>query len=228
MWFKRGLGQGPQAAGRRSFLRRGAAAMAAAAATFAVRSSSAQSGNPNYLPSLYRNENVREFEAIMDHENAHVQFLVQALGPLARPKPTFVNLVQPNLLAFASTSLALESTGVGAYFGAAPIIFNSGYLAAAGSILTIEARHAGYLNVLLNDIMTQNVFGKDQDFEMPLTQQQVVKLAGPFITNLNGGPPLEFSTTPSAENDIAILNFALALEFLEAEFYNLNVPKFTN
>ena len=75
-----------------------------------------------------------------------------ALGGAARPKPTFVNLVQPNLLAFAKTSQALENTGVGAYLGAAPIIFNKGYLAAAGSILTIEARHAGYLNVLAQQL----------------------------------------------------------------------------
>ncbi len=188
----------------------------------------AQTGNPNYLPSLYRNENVREFEAIRDHENAHVAFLVDALGAAVRPKPTFQNLVQPNLLAFAETSQALENTGVGAYLGAAPIIKSSDYLAAAGSILTIESRHAGYLNVLLNDIMTQNVYGNNQNFDMPLSQVQVVALAGPFITNLNGGPPLQFSTTPSYENDIAILNFALALEYLEAEFYNLNVPRFTS
>jgi Ferritin-like domain len=213
---------------RRSFLGRGAILGATALAGYAGRDASAQSENPNYFPSLYRGENVREFEAIQQHENAHVKFLVTALGAYARPKPTFVNLVQPNLLAFVKTSRALENTGVGAYLGAAPIIFSRAYLAAAGSIMDIEARHAGYLNVLLNQIMTENVFEKDQEFETPLTIEQVVDLASPLITNLNGGPPLSFSTTPSAANDLQILNFALALEFLEAEFYNLNVPRFTS
>jgi hypothetical protein len=211
--------------GRRGFFRRGAAAAASALAVCAGRDAFA--GNPNYLPSLYQGENVREFEAIQAHENAHVAFLVQALGASARPSPSFVNLTQPNLVAFAQTAKALENTGVGAYLGAAPYIFNSNYLAAAGSILTIEARHAGYLNVLLDLLMTVNVYGNNQSFETPLTQDQVVELAGPFITSLNGGPPLSFSTTPSATNDYAILNFALALEYLEAAFYDVNVPLFT-
>ncbi|WP_165223046.1 ferritin-like domain-containing protein [Aquisphaera insulae] len=214
--------------GRRSLLRRGAAAAAAVVAAHAGREALGQvGGNPNYLPSLYRGENSREFQAIRIHENAHVAFLVNALGAYARPKPTFVNLVQPNLLAFAQTSKALENTGVGAYLGAAPVIFSRDYLAAAGSIMTIEARHAGYLDVLLNEIMTTNVYGDEQSFEAALTVEQVVELAGPFIANLNGGPPLSFSSTPSPANDIAILNFALALEYLEAEFYNVNVPRFT-
>ena len=212
--------------GRRSFFRRGAAAAASAvAATVAGRVVFAD--GKGHLPTLYPGENNREFEAIQAHENAHVAFLVNALGADARPRPSFINLVQPNVESFAHTARALENTGVGAYLGAAPIIHNSGYLAAAGSILTVEARHAGYLNVLLDLIMTENVFGANQNFETPLTQNQVVDLAGPFVTSLNGGPPLAFSMTPSAENDIDILNFALALEYLEAEFYNVNVPRFT-
>jgi hypothetical protein len=211
---------------RRAFLRR--SLTAAVAAPVAVMAASGKTeANDNFLPSLYRGENAAEFEAIQGDENDHVTFLVEALGAAARPKPSFVSLAQPNLVAFATVSKALENTGVGAYLGAAPIIYNKDYLAAAGSILTVEARHAGYLNVLLDLDLGTNVYGNPQSFDMPLTQQDVVALAGPFITGLNGGPPLSFSTTPSAENDIAILNFALALEYLESTFYNINVPLFT-
>ncbi|HEX4069844.1 MAG TPA: ferritin-like domain-containing protein [Planctomycetaceae bacterium] len=229
-WRPGARGQAAERAktGRRSFLGRGAAAAAAAMAAFGGRT--AQAGNPNYLPSLYANENVTEFKAIQTHENAHVQYLITAIinaGGTPRPEPSFVNLTQPNLLAFAQTSQALENTGVGAYLGAAPYIAGGAYVGAAGSILAIEARHAGYLNVLLDQVMTYNVDKEAPSFEMPLTADQVVDLAGPFITSLNGGPAITYSTTPSAANDIAILNFALALEYLEASFYNVNVPIFT-
>ena len=133
-------------------------------------------------------------------------------------------MLQPNFRAFFQVSQALENTGVGAYLGAAPVILSRQVLASAGSIALIEARHAGWLNSLENDPITTNVFGQEQSFETPLTAAQVVGLAGPFIASLNGGPPVTYSTTPSVANDIVILNFALALEYLEAEFYNLNVP----
>ena len=169
-----------------------------------------------------------EFESIQDHENAHVAYLLKALGKAARPMPTFQNLEQPSFKQFLQVSQALENVGVGAYLGAAPAIDSRAYLAAAGTIAFIEARHAGFLNDVLGSPITAGIddLSEDRAFEEPLTAAEVRNLAGPFIQDLNGGPALAFNTTPSRNNDFAILNFALALEYLEAEFYNLNVPKF--
>ena len=199
--------------GRRSFLGRGAAAVAAAMAVL-IGGGTARAGNPNYLPSLYANENVTEFQAIRTHENAHVQYLINAItaaGGTPRPEPSFVNLTQPNLLAFVQTSQALENTGVGATLCGS--LHRRWCLRGCGGPRSWPSRrHAGYLNVLLDQVMTYNVDKQTPSFETALTPDQVVDLAGPFITSLNGGPDLTYSTTPSAANDIAILNFALALD----------------
>jgi len=212
----------PAGHSRRAFLGKTTVLAAGVAATVAVADRADAQGNPNFVPTLYRGWNGKNFKAIQAHENEHVTFLVGALGAAARPKPTFKGLEQPNVQAFLSVSRALENTGVGAYLGAAPVIQSKTYLGAAASIATVEARHAGYLNVLLNQSITQG----GENFDTAFTVAQVVAAAGPFVASLNGGPPLDFSSTPSPENDIAILNFALALEYLEADFYNINVPKF--
>lgn len=208
---------------RRSILQRMAVTAGAAGAAAGLIGGSrahADGRGRNALPFLYPGWNFRNFEEIQFDENSHVEFLVGALGPMARPMPNFQNLRQPDAVSFAQVSKALENTGVGAYLGAAPIIYDRGYLAAAASIMTVEARHAGYLDTLLNTTIVPD----NETRDLPLTQQQVIANASPFIADLNGGPPLAFSTTPSAANDIAILNFALALEYLEAAFYNINVP----
>ena len=168
----------------------------------------------------------QQLKSVQRHENEHVAFLVNALGASARPKPTFQNITSPNLAAFLGLGRALENVGVGAYLGAAPVILNRGFLAAAGSIATIESRHAGMFNSLQSIPVTQNAFGDEQSFERPFTAAEVVSFAGPYVASLNGGPALTYDATPSAANDIQILNFALALEYLEAEYYNINVPRF--
>jgi hypothetical protein len=183
-------------------------------------SSSAEAGYGSQ-PVSKRDKGVRAvFQSIQNHENDHVEFLVNALGADARPKPTFNNLKTTTYNSFVHLTMAFENTGVGAYLGAAPIINSAEYLAAAGSIMTVEARHAGWVNVYLNTPITLS----NASFDVPLTPEQVVMAVSPYVSSLNGGPELTYSQSPSDANDIAILNFALALEYLEAEFYNINVP----
>ncbi len=219
-----------QTIGRRGFFRGGAiAAGGLALSTCLSDEAHAAPAGPRQQMALLRR-----------HENDHVVFLEGALNALGagvkRPRPTFQGLVQPNLNAFLTTALALENTGVGAYLGAAPAIFDPGYLAAAGSIALIEARHAGFLNGFRSRPMTQNLFNQELSFERAFTVSEVVTSAGPFIVSLNDGSssptagngshPLDFSSTRSAGNDVDILNFALALEYLEQEFYDANVFNF--
>jgi Ferritin-like domain len=179
------------------------------------------------LPELYKKWNIDIFTQIQADENAHVAFLVNALGAFARPMPIFQGLEQSKVHEFAEVSRALENTGVGAYLGALPVLASTQlgqqYLAAAGSIALIEARHAGYLNTLLDLNIVENITGNVSSFDVPLTPQQVVTNASPFIASLNGGPPL--IPAGGLTNAIDILNFALALEYLEAAFYNINVPE---
>jgi len=230
--------QTDSAATRRSFLRSSAALGALAVPGIVLADQGKQSSRNNnnnnrrrgrdndvhqVFVDLHKERLLRQFfESIQRHENDHVAFLVEALGDAARPKPTFQNLEQATLRQFADLARVFENAGVGAYLGAAPAILSRDYLAAAGSIATVEARHAGFLNTSLGYPITQG----DESFEDPLTADEVAAAVASFIASLNGGPDVTYSTTPSEENDVAILNFALALEYLEAEFYNINVPLF--
>jgi len=155
------------------------------------------------------------FEEIMRDENAHVAFLVSALGSYARPKPSFKGLKQSDRENFYVLSRTFENVGVGAYLLAAPAISNKDYLAAAASILTIEARHASFLDALTGMPLSPN-----GSFDKPIPQAQIVSDVSPFIESLNGGP----DPSKPLMNDIDILNFALLLEYLEATFYDINVP----
>lgn len=211
---------------RRNFLLRTAAPAALAVGALAAVSSTSEAQSEAHgkggIPNLYGGWNARNFIEIRADENVHVPTIEQLLGSAARPRPTFKNLQARNVRQFAVLSQAFENTGVGAYLGALPILFSPTLVAAAGSIALVEAYHSGYLNTLLNSPIVPG----GSSFAMPLTIDEVVQRVSPYVVSLNGGPPLTFSTTSSAENDIAIGNFALALEYLEQEFYNINVRRF--
>lgn len=157
------------------------------------------------------------FSEILSDEQQHVTFLANALGGNARPEPAFKGLEQADPTSFATLSRVFENTGVGAYLMAAPAITSKAYLAAAGSILTIEARHAGFL-----DYFTGQALSPNGAFDKPITQADIVNAVSPFISSLNGGP----DPAGKLGSDADILNFALLLEYLERDFYQINVPKF--
>lgn len=109
-----------------------------------------------------------------DHVRAIVK-TIEALGgkPVAKPAFTIPASNQSSFLALASV---LENTGVSAYNGAAPSIQSKQVLAAAGSIVQIEARHAAAIDLLIEQSPTPS-----GGFDVPLTKAQVLTKVKPLI-----------------------------------------------
>ncbi|HEX4484003.1 MAG TPA: ferritin-like domain-containing protein [Solirubrobacteraceae bacterium] len=107
-------------------------------------------------------------------ENAHVKFLKKALGAKAAKEPKFdFKGTNTNAEMFMKTAEVLENTGVHAYLGQVLNIKTPAYVAAAGSILTIEARHASVIG-LLNDPSGASI-APNGPFDTPLTAAAVLK-----------------------------------------------------
>lgn len=110
-------------------------------------------------------------------EAAHVEALrgtIRDLGgkPVSSPKFTFPMRNERTFLALANT---LEDTGVSAYNGAAPRIESKDVLAAAGSIVQVEARHAAAIRVMRGRQPAPS------DFDKALGEDEVVKAITPLI-----------------------------------------------
>ncbi|HEX3240386.1 MAG TPA: ferritin-like domain-containing protein [Solirubrobacterales bacterium] len=116
-------------------------------------------------------------DLIAKDEKEHVEALtatIKQLGgkPVAEPKFDFAYNDTAGFLELAQT---FEDTGVSAYNGAAPAIKSKDVLAAAGSIVQIEARHAAAIRL-------QNKEEPSPDaFDPSLDEAQVLKAVEPFI-----------------------------------------------
>ena len=132
-----------------------------------------------YLEAAFYREAVRsgkftgklgQFAKVVSaHENAHVAFLKKALGAAAVKSPKFdFKGTNTNQAKFKATAQVLEDTGVAAYLGQAGNIKSKAILAAAASVLAIEARHAGWIR----DI--NNVSGAPVAFEKSKTKAQIL------------------------------------------------------
>lgn len=113
-----------------------------------------------------------------EEEAEHVAALTKAItagGGKPVKKPTFVFPVT-NQASFLKLAYVLENTGVGAYNGAGPALTNKMLLAAAGSIVQIEARHAAAIGLLTGKSVTPN-----GAFDKPLSTKTVLTAVKPLI-----------------------------------------------
>lgn len=156
-----------------------------------------------------------QLEEIRDHEQAHVETLtsvVEDLGGEPVEEGTYDFGYGDDSDAFLKTAMALENTGVAAYAGAAPSIEDAELLAAALSIHSVEARHAAYLN-RLNE---ESAF--PEAFDEALTQEEVLDIAGPFISNAgsaSSGAEDEETSSSDGGTIVDIKNFRYNPDMVE-------------
>lgn len=138
--------------------------------------------------------------ALGANEAAHVEFLRDVLGTNASFKTSDLSFNQSGLAALITdrnkilnTAVTLEDVGVHAYNGAGPSLTNPTYLLAAGSIVSVEARHAAGVRSLLNrpttepdsdravsdaDLMPDLNLVKGRAYDELYTPKQIVAIVG--------------------------------------------------
>lgn len=98
-------------------------------------------------------------EVVAAHEKAHVDFLKKALGSSAIKSPKFdFGAAVTDKTTFAATAQVLEDTGVSAYLGQVGNVFQVPVLKAAGTIATVEARHAAWIRFINGKVPAPNSF----------------------------------------------------------------------
>ena len=151
-------------------------------ATF-YRQGNEQFSASDFTDAGYAEQAYEYFILIGDHEAAHVDTLVQTISGLGGEpvQEAEYDFGYNDVAGYVGVAQALENTGVAAYTGAAASISDDGLLTAALTIHGVEARHAAYLNNLLGQVPFPEAF------ETPLSRDEVLAIAGPFIISNAGG-----------------------------------------
>lgn len=109
-------------------------------------------------------------ETVADHEAKHVKFLKGALGAKAIKSPKFDFGDATGAAKFAATAQVLEDTGVSAYLGQVKNISVPGTLQAAGTIATVEARHAAWIRFIIGEDLPAPA-----TFDKPKSEKAILK-----------------------------------------------------
>ncbi|TCD70477.1 hypothetical protein EIP91_003238 [Steccherinum ochraceum] len=130
---------------------------------------------------------IQQFTAIQSDESTHTDVLASTIvsqGGTPLTSCTFnFDAVLTDVPTMAANARVVENLGVAAYLGAAHLVSDPVLLTAAGSILTVEARHQTILNVLTGGSAIP------QAFDIPFSPSEVLAVASPFISGCDVGVP---------------------------------------
>ncbi|KAF8845586.1 hypothetical protein BDN67DRAFT_1064880 [Paxillus ammoniavirescens] len=135
---------------------------------------------------------IQQIQAIATDESTHaivLESVINAFGSGVVSGCTFdFSSVLTDVETMVATARVVENVGVSAYLGALSAISDPSLVTAAGSIMTVEARHQTVLNLL------SDATSIPQPFDVALTPADVLALAGAFISGCDLGvsanPPL--------------------------------------
>jgi Ferritin-like domain len=131
------------------------------------------------------------FVEIRDHEVAHKEFFKKALGDHAIPEidVDFSGIDFGRRSGVLDTANVFENLGIAAFNGAGPLLSNADYLSAAGTIVSVEARHAAMIAALLHGPSAASAgegHVNNEGLDGAMQPKAVLSKAKPFIkTSLN-------------------------------------------
>lgn len=121
---------------------------------------------------------------VRDHEIAHREFFKAALASGAIPalEVDFSKINFGSRDSVLGTAKAFEDLGVSAYNGAGKLLVSEDYLAIAGKIVSVEARHAA----LIRDLIAPGSFADmtvvdSMGLDLARTPNEVLAIAGAFL-----------------------------------------------
>ncbi|KAK5631036.1 hypothetical protein RRF57_006751 [Xylaria bambusicola] len=134
-----------------------------------------------------------DLKGIGASEEAHVVLLQSAIAQAGvQPvQPCEYNFGFTDAAGMVATAAVLESVGISAYLGAAPLVSDGGILSTAASILTVEARHQSFIR------SASGVAVSPSPLDTPLGPKAIFSLAAPFITSCPGGSNLALQAFPA-------------------------------